>query len=161
MSLLPPLQAKNKPFALLQTLEPPRGPDYFPMERFRQSWLDSPSSGAGGGFNSFSGGGAGGDGGDGRGGGGGSSGGSIGNRSSNTQPFTGERRPPALSLDTPTGGAHAAKGLASFSPAASSSLRTPDARGRPDSQGAPITTPRQQEGFSLFGGRMYLSLIHI
>lgn len=28
-------QAKNKPFVLLQSLEPPRGPDYFPMERFR------------------------------------------------------------------------------------------------------------------------------
>lgn len=127
------------------------------MERFRQSWLDSPSTGAGGGFNSFSsGGGEGsrGDGGDGRGSGGSGSGGN-GNRSGSTQRFTGERRPPALGLETPTGGNRAARGLASFSPAASAPLRTPDARGDPDSQGAPTTTPLQQEGFSLFGGRMY------
>lgn len=44
-------QAKNKPFALLQSLEPPRGPDYFLMERFRGY-----RQGCGGGFNRFSGG---------------------------------------------------------------------------------------------------------
>ncbi|CAN0138546.1 unnamed protein product, partial [Scytosiphon promiscuus] len=30
------IRAKQRPFALLKSLEPPRGPDYFPMEKFRR-----------------------------------------------------------------------------------------------------------------------------
>lgn len=45
-------QAKSKPYALLLSLEPPRGPDFFPVERFRRRWDNHGNTG----FSRFTGG---------------------------------------------------------------------------------------------------------
>lgn len=45
-------QAKSRPYALLLSLEPLRGPDFFPMERFRRRWDNHGNTG----FSRFTGG---------------------------------------------------------------------------------------------------------
>ncbi|CAM9879201.1 unnamed protein product, partial [Ectocarpus sp. 12 AP-2014] len=130
-------QAKNRPFALLKSLEPPRGPDYFPMEKFRRPlWPDDDRFGA-------SGIGAGGERGHGKG---------PGTTSDRhiSQSFANARTSQHSSpfLHTPTSGPRGTgRGMASFSPAlsrASSTMMTPVQR-----------TQQQPEGFSMFGGKAY------
>eukprot|EP00903_Cladosiphon_okamuranus_P006776 g6606.t1 len=130
-------QAKNKPFALLKSLEPPRGPDYFSMEKFRRP----PGQ----------------DGGVGRGDGGPRR--AIGG----AQAFVngGERQEPSRfgcgdSFQTPAEAPLAGgKVLALFSPSlsqASSTLMTPQRQTQTQQQ---QQQQQQAGGFSLFGGKAH------
>lgn len=150
IACLCPAQANNRPAALLNTLEPPRGLHYFPMERFRQSWHRSPANG---GFRRFSGG-----------GGGGGSDGSMNADDLRILPSKG-RHAPSDPFNTPSvaGGrsATAGAGMASFSPAGGapqSGAGTPYAQsgvgGGRSSPGSSTVTPIQQ-GFSMFGGKAF------
>ncbi|CBJ29252.1 DNA polymerase [Ectocarpus siliculosus] len=129
-------QAKNRPFALLKSLEPPRGPDYFPMENFRRPlWPDDDRVGA-------SGIGAGG----GRGHGTGPGTASDRHISQAANARTSQHSSPHL--HTPTSGPRGTgRGMASFSPAlsrASTTMMTPVQQ-----------TQQKPEGFSMFGGKAY------
>lgn len=127
-----PLQAKQRPFGLLQSLEPPRGPDYFPMEKFRR-----PSRSDGVGTTGIGGG-----------GGGGVDGGWRNtNRSHGTHGFASSGRTTNSDQRYTSDAAGPSRGLASFSPAlsqaSSTMISTPVQR----------TQTQQAEGLTLFGGK--------